>query len=201
MESSTVLSLLPALILFSISATLTPGPNNILLAYSGANFGFRKTLPHIVGIRIGMTCMHLAMLLGLGKLFEQYQMLHQVLSVFAASYIIYLAIKIARGKPNSSNSSASPMTFSQAALFQLVNPKSWAMLLTLVTALTLPNEQYWPSALLGVIVFNLATLPCSFFWVGVGRYLKGFLQNPQKLKRFNLVMASLLLLTLPLIFY
>jgi threonine/homoserine/homoserine lactone efflux protein len=201
MESSTVLSLLPALILFSISATLTPGPNNILLAYSGANFGFRKTLPHIVGIRIGMTCMHLAMLLGLGKLFEQYPMLHQVLSVFAASYIIYLAIKIARGKPNSSNSSASPMTFSQAALFQLVNPKSWAMLLTLVTALTLPNEQYWPSALLGVIVFNLATLPCSFFWVGVGRYLKGFLQNPQKLKRFNLVMASLLLLTLPLIFY
>lgn len=201
MESSTVLSLLPALILFSISATLTPGPNNILLAYSGANFGFRKTLPHIVGIRIGMTCMHLAMLLGLGKLFEQYPTLHQVLSVFAASYIIYLAIKIARGKPNSSNSSASPMTFSQAALFQLVNPKSWAMLLTLVTALTLPNEQYWPSALLGVIVFNLATLPCSFFWVGVGRYLKGFLQNPQKLKRFNLVMASLLLLTLPLIFY
>lgn len=201
METSAVLSLLPALILFSISATLTPGPNNILLAYSGANFGFRKTLPHIVGIRIGMTCMHLAMLLGLGKLFEQYPMLHQVLSVFAASYIIYLAIKIARGKPNSSNSSASPMTFSQAALFQLVNPKSWAMLLTLVTALTLPNEQYWPSALLGVIVFNLATLPCSFFWVGVGRYLKGFLQNPQKLKRFNLVMASLLLLTLPLIFY
>ena len=201
METSAVLSLLPALILFSISATLTPGPNNILLAYSGANFGFRKTLPHIVGIRIGMTCMHLAMLLGLGKLFEQYPMLHQVLSVFAASYIIYLAIKIARGKPNSSNSSASPMTFRQAALFQLVNPKSWAMLLTLVTALTLPNEQYWPSALLGVIVFNLATLPCSFFWVGVGRYLKGFLQNPQKLKRFNLVMASLLLLTLPLIFY
>lgn len=201
METNTVLSLLPALILFSISATLTPGPNNILLAYSGANFGFRKTLPHIVGIRIGMTCMHLAMLLGLGKLFEQYPMLHQVLSVFAASYIIYLAIKIARGKPNSSNSSASPMTFSQAALFQLVNPKSWAMLLTLVTALTLPNEQYWPSALLGLIVFNLATLPCSFFWVGVGRYLKGFLQNPQKLKRFNLVMASLLLLTLPLIFY
>ncbi|MFY8350280.1 LysE family translocator [Pseudoalteromonas sp. SSM20] len=201
METNTVLSLLPALILFSISATLTPGPNNILLAYSGANFGFRKTLPHIVGIRIGMTCMHLAMLLGLGKLFEQFPMLHQVLSVFAASYIIYLAIKIARGKPNSSNSSASPMTFSQAALFQLVNPKSWAMLLTLVTALTLPNEQYWPSALLGVIVFNLATLPCSFFWVGVGRYLKGFLQNPQKLKRFNLVMASLLLLTLPLIFY
>lgn len=201
METNTVLSLLPALILFSISATLTPGPNNILLAYSGANFGFRKTLPHIVGIRIGMTCMHLAMLLGLGKLFEQFPMLHQVLSVFAASYIIYLAIKIARGKPNSSNSSASPMTFSQAALFQLVNPKSWAMLLTLVTALTLPNEQYWPSALLGLIVFNLATLPCSFFWVGVGRYLKGFLQNPQKLKRFNLVMASLLLLTLPLIFY
>lgn len=201
METSAVLSLLPALILFSISATPTPGPNNILLAYSGANFGFRKTLPHIVGIRIGMTCMHLAMLLGLGKLFEQYPMLHQVLSAFAASYIIYLAIKIARGKPNSSNSSASPMTFSQAALFQLVNPKSWAMLLTLVTALTLPNEQYWPSALLGVIVFNLATLPCSFFWVGVGRYLKGFLQNPQKLKRFNLVMATLLLLTLPLIFY
>ncbi|WP_105170915.1 LysE family translocator [Pseudoalteromonas sp. T1lg24] len=201
METSTVLSLLPALILFSISATLTPGPNNILLAYSGANFDFRKTLPHIVGIRIGMTCMHLAMLLGLGKLFEQYPMLHQVLSVFAASYIIYLAIKIVRGKPNSSNSSASPMTFSQAALFQLVNPKSWAMLLTLVTALTLPNEQYWPSALLGVIVFNLATLPCSFFWVAVGRFLNGFLQNPQKLKRFNLVMASLLLLTLPLIFY
>ena len=200
METSTLMALLPALILFSISATLTPGPNNILLAYSGANFGFRRTLPHIIGIRIGMTCMHIAMLLGLGKLFEVMPMLHQVLSVFAACYIVYLALKIARGQPNSSNN-ASPMTFTQAALFQLVNPKSWAMLLTLVTALTLPNEQYWPSAVLGLIVFNLATLPCSFFWVAVGRYLKSFLQNPKQLKRFNLVMATLLLLTLPLIFY
>ena len=72
MDTNIIISLLPALILFSISATLTPGPNNILLAYSGANFGFRKTLPHIMGIPLGMTFMHLGMLFGLGKLFQQF---------------------------------------------------------------------------------------------------------------------------------
>ena len=201
MDTNIIISLLPALILFSISATLTPGPNNILLAYSGANFGFRKTLPHIMGIRLGMTFMHLGMLFGLGKLFQQFPLLHSILSLIAAGYIVYLAIKIARGKPNASLNSQRPMTLTQAAVFQLFNPKSWAMLLTFVTALTIPGEHYWVSAILGLIVFNTVTIPCSLFWVAVGRFMSRFLQVPSRLKRFNFVMAGLLLFCLPLIFW
>lgn len=200
MDQHSLITLFPALLLFSISATLTPGPNNILLAYSGANFGIKRTIPHIFGIRLGMISMHIAMLFGLGQLFARFPLLHTTLTVLASGYIVYLAIKIARGKPSAGNAKEQPMSFLEAALFQLVNPKSWAMLITLVSALTLPEEAYWPSAIFGLVVFNLATLPCSFFWVGVGRYLSHFLQQPIYLQRFNYVMASLLLLTIPLIF-
>lgn len=200
MEQQSLIALFPALLLFSISATITPGPNNILLAYSGANFGIKRTIAHVFGIRLGMICMHCAMLLGLGELFTRFPALHTSLSICASGYIVYLAVKIARGKPSKANTKEKPMSFIEAALFQLVNPKSWAMLITLVSALTLPGDAYWPSALFGLVVFNLATLPCSFFWVGVGRYLSHFLQQPKALARFNYAMATLLLLTIPLIF-
>ncbi len=201
MLTESLIVLLPSLLLFSISATLTPGPNNILLAYSGANFGVKNTLAHIFGIRFGMTCIHIVMLLGLGTLFERFPQLHQLLTLLACSYMVYLAIKIVKSKNGQAKNQTQPMTFVQAALFQLINPKSWAMLLTLVTALTLPGNEYWSSAIFGIIVFNLATLPCSFFWVLIGCYMKRFLDNHTRLKQFNIVMAVLLLLTIPLILW
>lgn len=195
-----LINLAPTLALFCMVTTLTPGPNNILLAHSGAHFGIRKTLPHVLGIRFGMTALHLTILLGLGELFKQWPELQQFLSILAASYIIYIAIKIARAKPPSASENFKPMGVFQAASFQLINPKSWAMLLTASSVFTLTGELFWPSAILGLALFNVATLPGTFMWISIGKLVSEKLQNPKFNKAFNWTMGFLLLLTLPMIF-
>ena len=197
-----LLALIPALMLFCFAASFTPGPNNILLTYSGANFGIKRSINHVIGIRVGMTILHIIMLLGLGSLFIALPIAHIILQILASVYILYLAIKIAR--TNSLNKHTSlltkPMSIKQAALFQIVNPKSLTMLLSVCSALTLPGDMCWYSALAWLIIFNLVGTLCALFWVTTGRYISQYLQSPHSMQRFNLVMAILLLGCLPLIF-
>lgn len=197
-----LMTLIPALVLFCFAAAFTPGPNNILLTFSGANFGVKRTIPHIVGIRVGMTLIHLVMLLGLGSLFIMLPTLHLVLQIVACGYILFLASKILRSNaPNKQEQTLSePMSINQAALFQLVNPKSITMILSLCSALTIPGDLFWHSALLGILIFNIVGVCCALFWVFTGKYISRYLHNPKHLKRFNLVMALLLISCLPLIF-
>ncbi len=199
MESA-LLSLAPAVIVFSFISTITPGPNNLLLAHSGAHFGMRKTLPHVIGIRCGMLFLHLSILLGLGKVFDLWPTLHQVFTLLAASYIIYMAIKIAISKrPNQSNK-GKPMGLIQAATFQVINPKSWATLVTLGTVFTLSGDLFWPSAVMGIILHQIATLPGTFMWITIGKLVANKLNEPSFHRAFNLVMGLLLLASLPMIF-
>ncbi|MCF2856736.1 LysE family translocator [Pseudoalteromonas sp. SMS1] len=201
MQTADLVALMPALVIFSFAASITPGPNNILLTYSGANFGVRKTVPHIAGIRAGMTLIHLIMLIGLGQLLVSNPNLHMLFKLLASGYILFLAYKISQSSaPNQLKSEKDkPMSFSQAAIFQLINPKCIATLLSLSTALTLPGELYWPSAVLGVLMFNLIALFSGFSWIYFGKVISQRLQNPKHQQYFNYVMACLLLACLPLI--
>jgi threonine/homoserine/homoserine lactone efflux protein len=195
-----LLDIAPALILFCLVATLTPGPNNILLANSGAHFGIRKTLPHVLGIRIGMTMLHIAVLLGLGQIFKHWPILHDVFTFAAAAYIVYMSAKIALAKPHDSKNSLQPMSIKEAALFQAINPKSWSMLITASSVFTLTGDLFWPSALMCLIAFNTATIPGTFMWITIGKLVSSKLQNPTFHRNFNLLMGLLLLTTLPMIF-
>jgi threonine/homoserine/homoserine lactone efflux protein len=194
-----LLELAPALMLFCLISTLTPGPNNILLTHSAANFGIRKTLPHVLGIRIGMTLLHITILLGLGELFKHWPYLHQVFTFIAAGYIVYMSVKIIFAKVRNMNSKLQPMGVFQAASFQVINPKSWASLITVSSAFTLTNDLFWPSALLGILMFNLATLPGTFMWMTIGKLVSTKLQDPKFNRIFNVIMGMLLLTTLPMI--
>ncbi|WOD07695.1 LysE family translocator [Marinomonas sp. GJ51-6] len=129
-----------------------------MLANSGANFGVRKTLPHVLGIRIGMTVLHIAVLLGLGQIFKHWPILHDVFTVVAAAYIIYMSAKIAFAKPHDTKNNLQPMSTKEAALFQAINPKSWSMLITASSVFTLTGDLFWPSAIMCLIAFNTATL-------------------------------------------
>ena len=124
-----------ALVLFSFVSSVTPGPNNMMLLASGLNFGFRRTIPHMLGIGIGFTIMVLLIGLGLGQVFVRFPVLYTALKLAGAVYLIWLALKIARSGPISRdepNSAAEPFTFLQAAAFQWVNPKAWMMAVTAV---------------------------------------------------------------------
>lgn len=200
MMDSALLEIIPALMLFCLISTITPGPNNILLANSGANFGFRRTLPHVLGIRLGMTLLHIMILFGLGEMFKHWPFLHDVFTAIAAGYIVYMSVKIASAKMHNDKKSLQPMRIMQAATFQAINPKSWASLMTASSVFTLTGDLFWPSALLCLLMFNVATLPGTFMWITIGKLVSKRLQDPKFHRYFSVSMGGLLLITLPMMF-
>ena len=191
--------LLLAFVLFALATAGTPGPNNMMLLASGANFGFRRTAPQILGIGVGLGVMVVAMGLGLGGLFKAWPVLHDVLRWVGGGYMLWLAWKIATAKGIHDKAvGARPMSFWQAAAFQWVNPKAWAMALTAATTYTPEGSS------LGVLIvagtFMLVGVPCSAAWAGFGQGMRRFLDRPPVLRAFNLGMAVLLVVSLyPLI--
>ena len=188
--------LLPALALFAFVSSITPGPNNTMLMASGANFGFRASIPHLMGVSGGFFILVVAVGLGLGGLFSAYPELHDILSVAGGLYLLWLAWKIATSKGmTTSGSSGKPQTFLQAAAFQWVNPKAWAMALGAVTAYA-PREHYVANIVAVSLIFVAINLPCVMSWTGFGVGLRRFLDKPAVLRGFNIVMALLLVASL-----
>jgi len=187
--------LLLAFVLFAFATAGTPGPNNMMLLASGANFGFRATILHILGISAGLGVMVLAMGLGLGGVFKAWPMLHAVLRWVGGAYLLWLAWKIATAKGVSDKAAgARPMTFLGAAAFQWVNPKAWAMALT--TASTYTPEGSVVAVFIVAGTFMLVGAPCSAAWAGFGQGLRRYLDRPRVLRVFNLTMAALLVASL-----
>ncbi len=193
--------ILTALLAFAFVSSVTPGPNNMMLLASGANFGFMRTLPHMLGIGIGFTVMLTLVGLGLMQVFEAIPSLHTGLKIFSVLYLLWLAWKIANaGAPTGATTdSARPMTFIQAALFQWVNPKAWTMALTAIT-LYAPDRTTF-AILIVAAVFGLVNLPCVSLWALLGQQLRRILRSPSSLKIFNWTMAILLVASLyPVVF-
>ena len=187
---------LAALILFAVVATGTPGPNNLMVMASGANFGLRRTVPHIVGIALGIAVMLLAVGGGLAGLFEALPWLAGLLAALSLAYLLILAWKIATAAPpDPSAPPGRPLTVLQAAAFQWVNPKAWAMALTTVSV-------YVPAsaAPLAALVFAAVCLPIVALWCAAGRALGRMLRKPARLRAFNVTMAALLVLSPVLVF-
>lgn len=186
--------LLPALMGFALVSSITPGPNNMMLMASGANFGFWRSLPHMFGIGIGFTVMIVLVGLGLIGLFDAVPASYQLLKIFSVGYLLWLAWKIANAAPPVAGAAAgTPMTFVQAALFQWVNPKAWSMALTAITAYA-PERTVW-SILIVAAVFGAINLPSVSVWTVLGQQIRRVLNRPAWLRAFNIGMAILLVLS------
>ena len=187
--------LLTALMAFAFVSSITPGPNNLMLLASGVNFGFRRTVPHMLGIGIGFTLMVALVGLGLAGIFTAWPPARPVLKIAATAYMLWLAWKIAHAAaPEAAQGSARPLTFLQAAAFQWVNPKAWTMALGAI-ALYAPGQE--AAAVLWVAaVFGMVNLPCVSSWTVLGMALRRALQNPVRLRIFNITMAILLIASL-----
>ncbi|HFQ5303324.1 TPA: LysE family translocator [Vibrio vulnificus] len=192
------LSQLSALALFAFVSTFTPGPNNIMLMTSGANVGFVRTIPHMLGITLGFAVMVMLIGVGLMGLFHSYPLSHQILKYLSLSYLVYLAAKIALSGKASERKDFKPMSFLQAASFQWVNPKGWTMALTAVSVYS-TGSQWWELVLIAG-VFILANLPSVSLWTAAGTQLQRWLTTQTRVKSFNISMALLLLLsTVPML--
>ena len=179
-----------ALLSFAFVTSVTPGPNNLMLMASGVNFGFRLTVPHIFGISLGHGAMVLLVGLGLSGVFQAVPGSQMALKVVSVAYMLWLAWKIAHaGAPGSGKVRARPMTFWQAAAFQWVNPKAWAMALGAISS----YAQGGIGAVLVVCaVFACVNLPSVSVWALAGEKLRAALSDPRRLALFNWTMAALL---------
>ena len=185
-----------ALTIFAFVSSITPGPNNLMLMNSGANFGFKQTVPHLLGVGIGFTLMVLMVGLGLIQVFDSFPMSYEILKALSIVYLVYLALKIARSGSTTEQTTAraKPLTFIQAALFQWVNPKAWTMALTAISIYAPSNS--FIAVLLVAVIFGLINLPCISSWIVLGQRMQLILTNQKRLKFFNITMASLLIISL-----
>lgn len=184
-----------ALALFSFVTSVTPGPNNMMLMASGANFGLARTVPHALGVALGFAAMAMILGAGLMQAFEWFPWLHQALLAVSIAFMAWLAWKLlGAAAPGSGESRGRPVTFLEAAAFQWANPKAWAMALTALN--TYSPDPSLGSVAIVALLFAAINLPSVFVWAVAGREVGRLLTSPARLRAFNVTMAVLLLASL-----
>jgi threonine/homoserine/homoserine lactone efflux protein len=188
---------------FLASMGFTPGPNNILVASSGVNFGFRATVPHILGVTIGYPLMLLLVGVGLSRIFTQVPSVHTVLKYACIAYLLYLAWRIASAPVLNTETrrSAKPLTFLQAAAFQWVNGKGWVVALSAVTTYTVVNATLTMQVLALAALALLITLASVCCWTLFGSVLRQYLHTQRRRRWFNYSMAALLVASIVPVFW
>ena len=179
--------------LFATVMTGTPGPNNVMLTASGANFGYRRTEPHFVGIGFGLLTQMILIAAGLGVVFERYPEVQQILRVASSAYLLLLAWRIGTAAPPTGrdDDSSRPMTLFESALFQYLNPKAWIMSLTAVGTFSFSGDKFWWSVVAMGMIFWLVQLHTSSVWVGFGTLNRRWLSSVTAWKCFNVTMGVL----------
>jgi threonine/homoserine/homoserine lactone efflux protein len=191
------LDLLSGFALFALVASITPGPNNTMLLASGLNFGFSRTIPHMLGVTCGFFVLVVAVGFGLGAVFQAYPVFYSVLRYVGAAYLLYLAWKIAHSGPMSDSEpgEARPISYLGAAAFQWVNPKAWIMAIGAITTYT-PMQGYFTNVIIIAAVFAIINLPSVGLWAACGTLLRNVLKDRRWLRLFNWGMAVLLVVSL-----
>ncbi|MCG8491740.1 MAG: LysE family translocator [Sneathiellales bacterium] len=187
------------LMVYSFINSVTPGPNNIMLASSGVNFGFRRTIPHFLGVYLGFLIMLAIVCFGLGQIFTQVPILQSVMKYLGSAYLLYLAWRIFNAGEAASTKAGKPLSFLEAALFQYINPKAWILASTIPSLFTSGSEITALDIAFLVGGHAAVSFPAVLVWVILGTQLRRLLSSPKSRKIFNAVMASLLVFTVIMI--
>lgn len=184
-----------ALIGFAFVMSISPGPGNFLLLISGANFGFLRSIPLIMGISTGFLSMVLGIGLGLGQIFEQFPAINNALRIICGAYIFWLALKIAKNRSlgNTDVTKISkPVSFIEAALLQFLNPKAWSVALIVTVTYSGPENDFFSLVLL-IALFAIINIPSISIWAISGAVLQRTLAKGNRIAIFNISMAILLI--------
>jgi threonine/homoserine/homoserine lactone efflux protein len=191
---------------FAVVSAITPGPNNTMLMAAGVNFGFRRAQAHLWGVNLGFTFMLLCVGLGLHSVLDRFPQIYDLLRYIGSAYMLWIAWKLASARPAPTTATAPadsdkppaairPMGFWAAAAFQWVNPKAWVMAVTCMSTYLSPTAGMAQVALLAGL-FMVLGAPCSAFWLAFGQAMRGLLQDPLRLRIFNITMALALVASL-----
>lgn len=189
-----------AIALFSISATLTPSPNNFMLMNAGLNHHYRPCIPHFIGNCIGFPVLLFISALGFGIIFEEIPITQHILKIVGAAYLLYLAYKIFKAHYDiRSRRHMKPFSFIHAALFEWKTPKTWLMANSALSIYTSPTHYIHSVIVIGLILF-IVSIPCSAAWLILGTQLKRYLKTETHEHIFNFFMAASLVVSVVLIF-
>lgn len=190
------------LALFSLAGTYTPGPNTIMLTASGQAFGFRRSIPHMLGIIVGCVTLFTAFGFGLAQIFQLYPQLHQALRIAGAAYLLYLAWRILRAGDPAGNGEAraAPLTLLEAAAFQWVNVKALTLAVGIVSTFTTVGGNQMAEVALIVAVFTLVMMPSLPIYVLFGVAIRSLLKSDRSRAIVNTIMAALVALSVVLLF-
>ena len=186
-------SQLVSLILFGIAASFSPGPNNILTSYSAYNFGFKKTIPTIVGVVTGWTLLSILLILGSTVIFAKFENLQITIKILGSIYLIFLAYKISFAETKKKKKVRKPVTFINTFFFQFVNPKSIIAGSTAVSLFIDIQSDYLRDSIIFVIVMFVAAVGSQSAWCLMGTYLRKFATSQKFMSNFNYTMSFLLI--------
>ena len=181
------------LILFGIATSFTPGPNNIMASHSGFNFGFKKTIPLMLGVIFGWTAMLTVMASGLIVVFQKYVFLQSIIKILGSIFLIYLAYKIAFNSTTHSENVKKPVNFFDTFLFQFINPKGVIVAMITVSTFIDVQNNYLRDALIVLTVYFFMAVFSVSSWCLLGKYLRNFATNENFIKKFNYTMSFLLI--------
>lgn len=186
---------------FMFVTSITPGPNNIMLAASGMNFGYKRSLPHIMGIFSGLGLMIGLCAIGVGSLYETYPIFRYILRTFSAVYLAYLAYKITMSGATEMSKAAKPFTWFEAASFQFINPKAWVMAIGFASSF-MPNFGDLAKQLIFLLAISICVnFLCISCWVLFGKVMARMFTSDKTRKIINYIMAGLLLLMIPILVF
>ena len=181
------------LILFGVATGFTPGPNNIMSSYSGFNFGFKKTIPLMLGVIFGWTTMLTVMASGLIFVFQKYLILQDIIKIFGTFFLIYLAYKIAFSSIDNEEKIKKPVNFFDTFLFQFINPKGVMVAMIAVSTFIDVQNNYLRDASIVIIAYFFVAVFSVSSWCLLGKYLRKFATSENFIKKFNYTMSFLLI--------
>ena len=190
-----------ALISYYFVMFVTPGPNNAMLTASGIKFGFKKTIPHLIGIPFGHTIQITLVCFGLGNLFQKYPLIQNYLKWLCFFYLLYLGWKIIGSFSEHKKESGRPLKLYEAALFQFMNPKAWVVALTAATAFFPVNENFYLATTFVALTAPFICFPSICLWALFGSSIKILIKNAKIKKIIEYFLAVLLIITAIIILF
>jgi threonine/homoserine/homoserine lactone efflux protein len=176
----------------SLSLGFTPGPNNAVASYSAFNFGFKKTIPLIMGVGLGYTTLVILINFVLISIFKTYPIIQEIIRILGTVFLVYLAYKIATSNTSNNEKKINPVTFYDTFVFQFINPKGVMAATTLISKFV-DQDNYISTSVMVIIVCSLTAFSSITAWTLLGKFLRKFATNNSFIKRFNYVMSVLIL--------
>ena len=181
------------LVLFAIAASFSPGPNNIVTSYTSFNFGFKKTIPTMLGVVLGWMTLVIFLQMGSGVIFKQFEELQIIIKIFGSIYLLYMAYKLSSSRTISGKSTTKPITFINTFFFQFINPKAIIYALLAISMFVDVQDNYLRDSLTLTAVFFIGAIGSQLTWCLIGKYLRKFATSKKFIKSFNYSMSFLLI--------